>query len=410
MRRLVILGVLGLLLGAALVNQMEQGAGYVYISLGDVVIETSVWFAVLAWLLAWGLLVLVLAALRRILGTHRVVSGWLGQRKSRNATALTNRGLINFIEGNWANARKQLLRSARYSEAPLLNHLIAARASFRMGDVEEAKRQLGEAESVEAEAGIAVELTQAELQLSAGNYEQALATLVRARGNAAKHPHVLSLLARAHRQLGDWDALRPLLPELHKYGLLEDAGLRGLEGELWQALLQSLAGKPGASVSDLETLWRGIPLAQRDQLSLRVTYLRMLIDLGGQSEAEKQIIAWLNKDWQVELLGFLGRSSPDNPRKLLKKIKKWLEANAQDGPLLLAAARVALYAEEWDAAGQWLEAAYQRGATAEICCELARFCAARGDQPRADQLFAEAAALCVGPLPDVPLPEAKAAQ
>ena len=171
-----------------------------------------------------------------------------------------------------------------------------------------------------------------------------------------------------------------------------------------------MASKPGATVHDLDSLWRGIPLAQRDQLSLRVIYLRILIDLGGHSEAEKQVVAWLTKDWQVELLGFLGRSSPDNPRKLLKKMRKWLETCAQDALLFLAAARVALYAEEWDAAGQWLEAAYQRGATAEICCELARFCAARGDQPRADQLFAEAAALCVGPLPEVPLPDAQEAQ
>ena len=196
-RRLIVLLVLGLLLGAVLVNQLEQQPGYVYISLGDVVLETTVWFAVFIWLLTWGLLVLVLSLLRRLWGTHRAVSGWLGQRKSRNATALTNRGLINFIEGNWARARKQLLRSARYSEAPLINHLIAARASFRLGDIEEAKHQLGTAESVEAEAGIAVELTQAELQLSGGNYEQALATLVRARSNAAKHSYVLALLARA---------------------------------------------------------------------------------------------------------------------------------------------------------------------------------------------------------------------
>ena len=405
-RRLIVLLVLGLLLGAALINRMEQGAGYVYISLGDVVVETSVWFAALLWLLVWGLLALAFTAVRRLLGTHRAVSGWLGQRKSRNATALTNRGLINFIEGNWLRARKQLLRSARYSEAPLLNHLVAARASFRLGDFDEAKRQLGEAESVEADAGIAVELTQAELQLSSGNYEQALATLVRARSNAAKHPYVLALLARAHRQLGDWQALRPLLPELHKYGLLDDAGLRGLEGELWRALVQSASSQPGAGVADLEAVWRDIPLAQRDLVTLRVAFLRALTGMGGHNEVEKYIIRWLGKAWQVELLGFLGRSPPSNPGKLLKVLKKWLHTHGQDSLLLLAAARVALHAKDWESAGEWLESAYQREASAEICCELARFSAARGDGARSAALMAEAATLTVGPLPEVPLPGA----
>ena len=403
-RRLIVLLVLGLLLGAVLVNQLEQQPGYVYISLGDVVLETTVWFAVFIWLLTWGLLVLALSLLRRLWGTHRAVSGWLGQRKSRNATALTNRGLINFIEGNWARARKQLLRSARYSEAPLINHLIAARASFRLGDIEEAKHQLGTAESVEAEAGIAVELTQAELQLSGGNYEQALATLVRARSNAAKHPYVLALLARAHRQLGDWQALRPLLPELHKYGLLEDAGLRGLEGELWEALVVSVAGQSDATVADLESLWRDIPLAQRELVTLRRVFLQALSDMGAQDELQRHLVAWLAKQWQVELLDFLGRSPPTNPRKLLKTMKKWLDTHGEDPLLLLAAARVALYAKEWDAAQQWLETAYERDASAEICCELARFIDARGEQARAAELRAEAAALSVGPLPELPLP------
>lgn len=409
MRGFLVLMVLGLVLGAALVNQVDQDGGYVYASLGDVVVETSVWFALLLWLVSWGLLALTLNTVRRVWGTQRLFSGWLGLRKSRNATALTNRGLISFIEGNWERARKQLLRSARYSEAPLVNHLIAARASFRLGDIEDAKEQLGKAEGVEADAGVAVELTQAELQLSAGNYEQALATLVRARANAAKHPYVLALLARAHRHLGEWEALRPLLPELHKYGLLEDVALRGLEGELWDALIRAIADQPDGSINALEALWRGISKAQREQLQLKVCYVNALIKLGGFREAEKQLVAWLAKDWQGELAVILGQFPPDNPRKLLKIIQKWMEAPTGDGILLLTGARVALHAQEWDMAGTWLEEAHQRGATAENCGELARFCTAMGDHERARSLSLEAAALIMAPLPDVPLPEKQTA-
>ena len=405
MRGFIVLVLMGLVLGAVLVNQVDQGGGYVYASLGDVVVETSVWFALLLWLVFWGLLALLLSVVRRAWGTQRVVSGWLGLRKSRNATALTNRGLISFVEGNWLRARKQLLRSARYSDAPLVNHLIAARASFRLGDIEDAKAQLGKAEGVEADAGVAVELTHAELELSAGNYEQALATLVRARANAAKHPYVLALLARAHRHLGEWEALRPLLPELHKYGLLEDVALRGLEAELWDALIGSIADQSDGSVNDLEALWRGIPLVQRDQLELRVRYLEALIKLRGYREAEKQLVAWLGKELNGELAAFLGRFPPDNPRKLLKIIKKWLEVPTHDGALLLAAARVALHAQDWETARVWLEESHQRGATAENCCELARFYGARGEHERASTLSVEAAALSMAPLPDVPLPQ-----
>ena len=97
MRGLIVLVLMGLVLGAVLVNQVDQGGGYVYISLGDVVVETSAWFALLLWLVIWGLLAFLLGTIRRVWGTQRVLSGWMGLRKSRNATALTNRGLISFI-------------------------------------------------------------------------------------------------------------------------------------------------------------------------------------------------------------------------------------------------------------------------------------------------------------------------
>ena len=44
MRGFIVLVLMGLVLGAVLVNQVDQGGGYVYASLGDVVVETSVWF------------------------------------------------------------------------------------------------------------------------------------------------------------------------------------------------------------------------------------------------------------------------------------------------------------------------------------------------------------------------------
>ena len=64
MRGFIVLVLMGLVLGAVLVNQVDQGGGYVYASLGDVVVETSVWFALLLWLVVWGLLALLLSVVQ----------------------------------------------------------------------------------------------------------------------------------------------------------------------------------------------------------------------------------------------------------------------------------------------------------------------------------------------------------
>jgi len=407
MRRFVTLAILGLLLGAGLVTLIEQDPGYVFVSVGDITVETSIWFALLLWLLAWAVLVLVFRVLGRLLRTRRAFSGWLGGRKARNAAALTNRGLINFIEGHWERARKQLLRAARYSEAPLINHLIAAQASYRMGDHDETRRQLGMAESVEAGAGIALELTQAELQLSDGRYEQALATLVRARNNANKHPYVLELLARAHRQLGDWQSLRGLLPELHKHSLLTAPGLIGLEGEVWAALLNGSSSDGPQDVQEIEKLWQAMPAHQREDDSLRVCYVNRLIKLESYVKAERLLIDMLDKQWSQSLVLLVGTFPPVNSKKLLKAINRWLESQGGEPQLLLAAGRVALFAEAWPQAGKWLEDAYKAEPSIASCAELARWRTSQGDIAAANDLWRQAAMLSVGVLPPTPMPEAR---
>ena len=85
MRRLLIVTLVGLVIGAALINLVEQDPGYVFISLGDVTIETSFWFATVLWLVVWALLSASLAALRTLLRGRQWISDWVVGRKARNA-------------------------------------------------------------------------------------------------------------------------------------------------------------------------------------------------------------------------------------------------------------------------------------------------------------------------------------
>lgn len=406
MRRMLLLAVIGLLVGAGVVALIEQDAGQLLVSYGDTTIETSLWIGVMLWLLIWGLLVLLLRLVRSTLGARASVAGWLGNRKVRNAEVLTNRGLVSFIEGNWTRSRRQLLQAARYNNAPLLNYLMAARASHRLGDLEGMQRYLGEAEAVDSEAVTALELTQAELQLSAGQYEQALATLVRARSNAGKHPYVLELLAKAYSRLADWGSLRELLPELRRHEVLPAETLRDLEIQTWLELLKGECGTDGASPDSLSRLWSTVPTPlQRAEPALRQRYLACLIELEGHARAEKLLLDTLEREWQPELVQYLGVFPLSKPDKVFKQVQKWLEQRSRDPVLLLAAGRVALQANAWDDAQAHFQSAYQLRRTAETCLELARLREAQGDTDVATTLYREAAELGVGSMARLPLPE-----
>mgnify|MGYP001031707098 CR=1 FL=1 len=405
MRRLLILALLGLLLGAGLVALIEQDPGHLLLSFGSTTVETSLWVGLLLWVVAWWLLAVVWRTLRSALSARTAMAGWLGGRKSRNAEALTNRGLISFIEGNWARSRKQLLRAARYSKAPLLNYLMAARASFRLEDLDGMRRYLGSAESVESDAVVALELTQAELQLSAGRYEQALATLVRARRNADKHPYVLELLAKAYSCLQDWDSLQELLPELRKHQVIPAAQLQALELQTWDALLARIDANTDDAEANLSRLWQAIPSAlEKAAPLLKRRYLQRLVVLGAYSKAERILFDSLERQWNGDLVCLVGAFPVAKPEKTAKILKRWLEQQRHEPTLMLAAGRIALQANLWDEAQQYLQSAYQLGANAEICVELARLRAAQGDSKRAQALLQEAVTLCVGDLPALPLP------
>ncbi len=401
MRRLLLVIVIGLIVGAGLMALVERDPGLVVISYGNTTVETSVWLALVLWLLVWWLAAMALRLVRSTFALRHSLSGWLGGRKTRNAAILTNRGLISYIEGNWARSRRQLLRAARYSRAPLLNYLMAARASFRLGDAESMQRYLGEAEGVESEARIALELTQAELQLNAGQDEQALATLVRARDNASRHPYVLELLTKAYTRLGDWKALQSLLPELRKADVLGAEKLQELELAIWEGLLRAACACETDPVDEVSRLWAKIPkpLVQQSTV-LKQCYVECLIAREAWDKCERFVVGELDRNWDAALVGRLGSFPASKPEKLLKTLRRWLESQSGDPVLLLAAARVALQAGDENAAHDWMTQAHEIAPSAELCVELARVKEARGEIKGARRLIQQAADIAVGPLPD----------
>ena len=160
--------------------------------------------------------------------SDKIASFW-SDRKANRGRSHTTLGMIAFIEGNWEKSRRLLTDAIKGSEAPLVNYLLAARASHALGDAAASRHYLGLAEETSAKASIAVALTQAEMQVDRGRLEEALATLTRARRNAERHPSVLSLLEKVYSGLRDWKSLLELLPDLRKHNILAAEEIDRLE-------------------------------------------------------------------------------------------------------------------------------------------------------------------------------------
>ena len=330
MRKLFAIALVALLLGVTIVAVIETDPGYVLVAYGNYTLEASLWIGLVLLLLLVALVFFVLRLAYQVFSGQRSLASWLGARKSRKSLRLSTQGLVSFIEGNWLTARRQLVQGARHNEAPLLNYLLAARASARLDDSDKVHEYLRSAEDAEPAAAMAVEISLAEMRLQDGEYHQAIAALNHSLANPGRHPYVLSLLAQAYEGLQDWDKLRDLLPQLQKHKLLKREDFERLER---QVCLHSL-DSGDAGLQQLHAMWQQVPKSLRDDAAFVEVYVRRLVECGDYAAAEKAILRVLKQEWRIPLVRLYGYVEADASRQL-SRAESWLAAHPKEPQLLL---------------------------------------------------------------------------
>lgn len=406
MRKLFALILVALLLGVGVVAVIETDPGYLLLAYGNYTLESSLWVGLLLLvafvLLVYGLIVL----LRKLLLGPQSLAGWLGSRRARAASRLTSRGLVGFIEGNWTRARRQLLRGARDNEAPLLNYLLAARASHHLGEPDKVQEYLGAAREADAGAAVAVELVQAEMKLHAGQYQAALDALSAARENPARHPHVLDLMCRAYQGLQDWTNLASLLPELRRHGSLGAEEFGRLEQEVHARLLQQTAARGGEPTPEsLRGAWQRLPAQLQQDGTMVRYYVATLVEMEAWDLAEKTIVRELKRQWDPALVDLYGYVRGDNLARQMGQAEKWLESHPEDARLLLCLGRLSARDKLWGVARDYFERSYRLQRGPEACAELGRLLAAMGEANVAAAYFREGLMMHEKQLPELPMPE-----
>ena len=398
-----VIALLALLAGVGIVALIETEPGYLLIAYGGYTVETSFWVGIV--LIGGTVLALytLLRFLHRLIRSPRSVLNWAGERRLRQSARLTSRGLINFQEGNWAKSRKQLLRGARYGESPLMNYLLAARASYQLGEPEAMGRYLTQAAESDLEAGIAVDLTQAELQLQAKNYEAAVATLSTAKESVGKYPQVLPLLSRAYQGLGDVEAMADLIPAMRKHKAMGPVELDDLEAQIYHDLLEKAAVR--GNTDAVNAVWKRYPARLKELDEIQLSHLQALLDCDETAAVEKEIVKRLKKSWQPALVRMYGAIPREGAQKQLATAEGWLKQHDKDADLLLCLGRLAMAERQWSKARDYLERSHGIYASEEACLELGRLLNAVGEHAAAAAAFRAGTELRSSPLPTLPQPD-----
>jgi HemY protein len=400
MRKLFAIALVTLLLGAGIVGIIETDPGYVLVAYGNYTLEASLWVGLLLLLLLVVMIFLLLRVVYQIISGQRSLVSWLGARKSRKALRLSTRGTISFIEGNWQIALRQLVSGAAHNESPLLNYVLAARASAQLQDIEKAREYLRAAKAAEPGAAMAVEIALADIHLQAGEYQQAIAALDQATRNPGRHPQALRLLQQAYEGLQDWDKVLDLLPQLQKHKVLNSEDLQQLERRVHLKRLQHTGG----AVEQLHASWQKVPRPLQSDSALVEAYVRNLIVRADHDAAEKIIQQALKQEWLPALVRLYAFVEVD-PARQLARAEGWLAEHPLEPQLLLCLGRLSARDKLWGKARDYFESAYRLQRSAEICAELGRLLDALGEPAVAAAYFREGLLLQEDKLPVLPRPD-----
>jgi HemY protein len=335
-----------LVVGAFGAHFLLQDRGYVLISFVGYNIEMSVPVLVLALVLLY---IGVRLALRIWRAPREFGQAIAGQR-SRRADARLARGLISMTEGDFRRGERLLTDGLSSRDARLVNYLMAARAAEAQGSPERRDEWLGLAREADPKAWIAVLLTQAGLQMDAGEYHAAIATLERIQERKPGHAAAVGLLAEAYMALGDHKRLGAMLPDLARSKLDGDK-LAPLLAEA----LESMLADPDFDREALKKVWSPLPLGLRRRPRLIRARALLLNKLGAGEEAVKVIVAAVKRSWDGRLIRAFGEVRGNDPLKQLRIAEGWLKDHGEDADLLLAAARLCMANELWGKARSYLE-------------------------------------------------------
>lgn len=290
---------------------------------------------------------------------RRTKKAWFNRRRRKSREGL-QRGLLQLAEGEWAKAERTLERTAKHSDIPMLHHLGAARAAQLQQATDRRDVYLTKADACLPKSTHAVLITQAELQISHGEYEEALMTLEHLRQTKPKHPYVLRMLAQVYRELGEWEKLAELNRKLKRHGALTPTELSQLERDIAAERLQ-LANLPLETIANqqeselVKQRWRELSKKQRQDMQLRQIYVRELILAGDQRYAAAAIVDGLKQHWDSELLLAYSELELDDAGSQLKQVEKWLKQHPDDPVLLMLAGRLCQRNELYGRARTYLE-------------------------------------------------------
>lgn len=331
---------------------IAEDPGYALFSYQNWTVEMPLWlslalmfFSVIAlvglfWIIYW------------LQGSSQKIKQWVQNHQHQNARIQTNKGLLALSAGRFQEAERYLSQSAAHSDQALVNYLYAAQAAQLLGAFDRRDHYLERAAKMKEHSPVAVELTQATLNLKAGRLQEEVPRLETLYQENPKNTEVLRVLAETYQKKQDFKSLVHLLPILAKKAVFPSAIFENLEQKTYEALLPMYAQE---GLKNLMAFWDKTPKTIHQNPTLIEHYVALLIQEKAFMPAEKCLRQAILAQWNTALVRLYGLFQSTNLKDQQRFITNLLSEHPTDPCLLLTAGRISVYRKELHEAREYFE-------------------------------------------------------
>ncbi|HZZ93554.1 MAG TPA: heme biosynthesis HemY N-terminal domain-containing protein [Usitatibacter sp.] len=280
------------------------------------------------------------------------VQAYRTQRLRLRMRQALNDALIAFFQGRYASAEKSAAMALAGEETKGVAAIIAARSAHELGRFNEREQFLDQAKGEEPGLDQARLTTLADLLVSQGRFEEALAVLKDLSARDSRNLRLLRLKLQAEHALRNWDEVLATVGALVKLGGL---GADEAAAARRTAHLGNLKRKAQDGAA-LTAYWKQLPAEMRLDAAIAATTARYYLALGLKPEAQEIVEQALERDWSPTLVALYADAAGDDALPQIERAERWLREHARDPALLLALGKLCMRQELWGKAQSYLEA------------------------------------------------------
>lgn len=244
-------------------------------------------------LLALFCLYIVYWFLKKIFNSKTILGEWLRSKSPKKVVKRLEMAQISLLEGDYQQASKFFMKSAKVSNNSALSYLLAAQAQIDNDELVSANQSLEQAaQNCQPNEIFAFKLVQIRLQIKNREYALARKTIEQLLNEKPRHPEVLRLADQLFYDMGDYQAVIDLMPAMYKVKAYSESQLDQFKQAAYIGRIKQLS-------ADSEPLalikwWKSQPKAILNNMAYQKAMANYLNQVGQTAEANK-IINAINK-------------------------------------------------------------------------------------------------------------------